>query len=251
MEQEQLQIALALSASLNEDRHLPPSPQKIKNGRQKRSRDTDLPPPLILTSSPEAKHHLAARVDEILSHEDDNGDIPCTPLFGVSALAGVACTTNGRNERDNLLEYIGRSNEMDNQSVSNAFTEDCTITAVSCHVTSPPPVCHCNAAEPSMLYTSRLSTTTTTTTTTKTVTSSLSEGDAYCSAVTSISDALVTSSSIGTVCTSTFPTSSFTDYMTMWQLSTAYKEGVVESMDEFYVPALLDHIPPTKVCGLY
>ena len=37
----------------------------------------------------------------------------------------------------------------------------------------------------------------------------------------------------------------------MWQLSTAYKRRVVESVDEFYVPALLDHIPPTKVYGLY
>ena len=251
MEQEQLQIALALSASLNENRHLLPPQQKMKSGRQKGSHDTDLPPPLILTSSPEAKHRLAARVDEILSHEDDDGDIPCTPLFGVSALAGVACTTNGRNDRDNPLEYIGRSNEMDDQSVSNAFTEDFTITPVSCHVTSCPPVCHCNIAEPSMLYTSRLSTTTTTTITTKTVTSGLPDADAYCSSITSISDTLVTSNSIATVSTSTFPISSFTDYLTMWQLSTAYKGEVVESVDEFYVPALLDHIPPTKVCGLY
>ena len=89
-----------------------------------------------MTSSAETNRRLAARLDEILSHEDENGDIPCTPLFGVSALAGVACATNGRNDRDNPLVYISRSNEMDNQLVSNAFTEDCTVTpvVVSCHV---------------------------------------------------------------------------------------------------------------------
>ena len=74
-----------------------------KNGHQKRSHDTVLPLPLILTSSTEANCRLAARLDEILSHEDENGDIPCTPSFGVSALAGVACITNGRNDRDNPL----------------------------------------------------------------------------------------------------------------------------------------------------
>ena len=245
MEQEQLQIALALSASLNEDRYLPPQ-EKIKTRRQKRSHDTELPPSLILTSSPEVKRCLAAKVDEILSHENENGDISCTPLFGVSALAGAACATNGRNDRDNPLVYIGRSNEMDNQSVSNAFTEDCAVTpvVVSCHVTSPPPVRQCNTSQLSMLYTSRLSTAGNTTTT-KTLTSSSPDVDASCSAITSISD-------IGTVCiSSNSPVSSFTDYMTMWQLSTAYKGRVVESVDEFYVPALLDHIPPTKVCGLY
>ena len=243
MEQEQLQIALALSASLNEDRHLPPQ-EKIKNRRQKRSHDTELPPPLILTSLPEAKCRLAARVDEILSHENENGDISCTPQFGVSALAGVACATNGRNDRDSPLVYIGRSSEVDNQSVSNAFTGDCIVApvVVSCQVTGPPPVRQCNT-QPSMLYTSRLSTAGNTTT--KTLTSSSPDVDASCSAITSISD-------IGTVCiSSNSPVSSFTDYMTMWQLSTAYKGRIVESVDEFYVPALLDHIPPTKVCGLY
>ena len=171
----------------------------------------------------------------------------------MSALTGVACTTNGRNDRDNPLVYISRSNEMDNQLVSNAFTEDCTVTpvVVSCHVTCPPPVHQYNTSESSMLYISRLSTGGNTTTT-KTVTSSSPDANVSCSPITSISDTLVASNSIGTVCiSSTSPVLSFTDYMTMWQLSTAYKGRVVESVDEFYVPALLDHLPPSKACGLY
>ncbi len=98
-EEDQLQLALAVSASLhsNTAQHNPePRPSNTTHAIKKRRKikrfrnpTTMTPPPLLLTTSPEAKRRLQTKVDNML-REDGEGntsdDISCTPAYPLSNL---------------------------------------------------------------------------------------------------------------------------------------------------------------------
>ena len=103
-EEENLQLALAVSASLQncadsrQPEELPTNNQcgdkRKKRIHVKRKPRSITPPPLLLTSSPEAKRRLMMKVQEMLSQSSDD-ELPCTPAIPPSTL-GVPAASNQR-----------------------------------------------------------------------------------------------------------------------------------------------------------
>ena len=96
---EQLQLALAMSASLTPDHQPPVETKQSKRSRKRRKVEEEEVPPLLTTSPSKAKKLTAERATEILqAAHDDKEEIPCTPAFGPSALAGGGAVRPGSEE---------------------------------------------------------------------------------------------------------------------------------------------------------
>ncbi len=122
-EDEQLEIALAVSASLyNEnDNNINnvqlPATKHIKQKKKKlktKSKAT-IPTPLLLTSAEEANKRLMIRADYLLTHDNDEDDIPLTQVIAPSTLgiptASVTTTIENSCRNDNVRDNEQHDNE--------------------------------------------------------------------------------------------------------------------------------------------
>lgn len=268
---EQLQLALAISASLTPDHELPTEIGLSRKSRKRRKVEQEVPP-LLTTSPSEARTLTVKRAMEILKvarDEEEEEDIPCTPVFGPSALAGGGvqpvsgdparpvigeptpeptgseCDDDDRDRDDSVHDSVKDVVHVCSDRDGDVIEKNLDVLAShdgDCGVSDD----IVEQSDYDVIETAAKDDTpggeydTATVSTDEARHSGAQEDSAITDGTESLGDTgTADEDPIG----GETRTEVFAEYKTMWQLS-SYREG--EGVDTFYAPALLDHIQPVR-----
>lgn len=95
VEEEEIQLALAISASITPEF----SHNQKKRKRRKKATVSEDPPPLLTTSTPEAKQRMMRKAEAMMITNEECDEIPCTPAIKPSTLA-VKCLNSKETKQD-------------------------------------------------------------------------------------------------------------------------------------------------------
>ena len=244
IERDQLQLALALSASeipQVSPTHAPKRARSAKSGRRRKV-GVATTPPLLAISSPMKKQIIASRLEEMLECQEE--DIPCTPALAASTIGVGVAPVGGAND-DTIAKTSDSVHDMETKDINCNVSSHPSPVAVPDDVTSVPDD-----------VTSVLND----------VTSVPVDGTSVPNDVTSVPDDVTSVPSSAPVAVPSVSSpvppnhsllhysppsdrcggyNEFSNYKTLWVLTAA---GPEDSLSQFYVPALRDFIPQPRVC---